>query len=398
MRAHSQRRVIWLLNIALAVALVALLAWIFLDVLKKVSERSFLKPAYAEQAVEEFKQREPTNQSALKPPVAEKELEEIDRPEFRPRGNRFHWLYSGPMPPPPPEEAPAEAERPKVEDDLSRIGAVRMLIYMPPVPPDEIARETVVFWQFKGGERRAFSPGEFVSTEEEPTTGILLIDVERVPDQERAYDLHYAVVEKPEADPTKTGVYRYDGSIPPNAKVDPFVRIIPARGAAGEAGDDEARAEPGVAGPGPGGQPGGNTPMPASTEKMVTWETSNRARVEVDQATYEWLRGTDKDALAQSVSTQVARDDQGRVIGLQITGLSAETPADRFDVKKGDILVSINDQPVKTRADALNIVQGLDENTSRVKVVIDRRGRLLTFNIDPRDPRTRRAGRYLDNQ
>ena len=103
MRAHSQRRVIWFLNIALSVALVALIAWIFLDVLKTVSKTGFLKPAYAEQAVEDFKNREPTNQSALKPPVSEKELEEIDRPEFKPKGNRFHWLYSGPMPPAPPE-------------------------------------------------------------------------------------------------------------------------------------------------------------------------------------------------------------------------------------------------------------------------------------------------------
>ena len=46
----------------------------------------------------------------------------------------------------------------------------------------------------------------------------------------------------------------------------------------------------------------------------------------------------------------------------------------------------------------MNIVQGLNPNTKLVKVVVDRRGRLITFNIDPTDPKTRRAARALDNR
>ena len=64
-------------------------------------------------------------------------------------------------------------------------------------------------------------------------------------------------------------------------------------------------------------------------------------------------------------------------------------------MKPGDILVSINDKPVQSRSDAINVVQQIDPNTDRVKVVVDRRGRLLTYNIDPRDPKTIRAGRAL---
>ena len=40
------------------------------------------------------------------------------------------------------------------------------------------------------------------------------------------------------------------------------------------------------------------------------------------------------------------------------------TPADKFDVKPGDILVSINDQPVQSRSDAINIAQRIDPNST----------------------------------
>jgi len=56
------------------------------------------------------------------------------------------------------------------------------------------------------------------------------------------------------------------------------------------------------------------------------------------------------------------------------------------DVQPGDVLVSINGQAVKSRDDAIHIMEGLDRNATTVEVVLDRRGKLITLNVD-RAPR-----------
>lgn len=403
MRAHSQRRLIWFLNVVLGLGVLALLAWIFLDVRPATADAAYLKPKWAVAAVEGFKNTPPTNRSALRPPVSQTELEEVDRPEFRVGKDRFHWLYSGPMPPPPPEPAEVEEVQAPVEDDLSKLGHVAMLIYICPGDGQDSACETVVYWEFPDKDRVAFSPGEFIRKRDEKAKGgIKLVDVKPVAGGDRIYELHYEVYAKDDQPATKSGVYRYDGNKELPAEL--AARIKEKRPGAGTAaaqdGEAGGRTSGGVTQPA-GTQASGSTPTALDASRInptVKYETQNQANVTFDQGTYDYFKKTDPDSIAKTVKTQVARDSQGKVIGLQITGISKETPADRFDVKPGDILVSIDDQPVKSRSDAMNIVQGLDPNTRLVKVVIDRRGRLITFNIDPTDPKTRRAARALDNR
>jgi len=400
MRAHSQRRVIWFLNVILGAGLVALIAWIVLDVTKAVADPAFLRPAWAEKAVEDFREQPTDNRSALKPPVSLKELDEIDRREFKTKsGRRFHWIYSGPMPKPPPvEEEPEEAAAP-VEDDLTKLGEIAFLMFIGPRRDQEVAEETIVFWEFSEKSRKAFSPGEFIHEgDTQPTSGIRLVDVRRKPERERLFDIHYEVVNK-DGEVVKKGVYLYDGVLEVAQEIQDVIRVPGgAGGSAGSGTTPEGRTGTGVTGTMDEGLAPGSTPVEVAEEKMVVYETPERARVEVDQGTFDWLRNKSADDLGKSVSTQVARDEQGQVIGLQITGLAAETPADRFDVKPGDILVSIDGKAVKSRSDAMNIAQGIDPDTTRVTVVVDRKGRMITFNIDPRDPKTRRAARALDNR
>ncbi len=400
MRAHSQRRVIWFLNVILGAGVVALSAWILLDVTKAVADATFLRPDWAGKAVEDFRAQPTTNRSALKPPVSQKEVEEIDRLEFRTSsGKRFHWIYSGPMPPTPPAEEALDEVQAPVEDDLSKLGRVAFLLFIGPRKDQAVAEETIVFWEFAPDRRKVFSPGEFIHDGGgEPRGGIKLVDVKRKRGRERLFEFHYEVYDDPDGEPVKKGVYLYDAAIELPSGLAGKVKVARVGGAAAPGGDGtpiEGRTESGVT----GGVDLGPEPVIApEQEPMVVYETPELARVEVDQPTFDWLRKSDADTLAKSVSTQVARDEQGQVIGLVITGIAAETPADRFDVKPKDILVSIDDQPVKSRSDAINALQRIDPNTSRVKVVISRRGRLITFNVDPRDPKTRRAARTLDNK
>ena len=332
--------------------------------------------------------------------MSQAELDEIDRREFRtPSGRRFHWIYSGPMPPAPPAEEVVEEARAPVEDDLSKLGRIAFMLFAAPRRDQEVAEETIVFWEFSPERRKAFSPGEFIHDGDgEPRGGIKLVDVRRKPGRERLFEVHYEVYDDPDGEPVKKGVYLYDANIDAAGWCcRPGQGGPPGRRGGGlreRPGTDPGRTDTGVT----GAVEPAFVPDEPAPEPMVTYETPERARVEVDQSTFDWLRGKDADSLAKSVSTQVARDEQGRVIGLQITGLSSDTPADRFDVKPGDILVSIDGQPVKSRSDAMNIAQGIDPNVSRVTVVVDRRGRMITFNIDPRDPKTRRAARALDNR
>jgi membrane-associated protease RseP (regulator of RpoE activity) len=249
-------------------------------------------------------------------------------------------------------------------------------------------------------------PGEFlvetVDRKAPAKSGIRLEDVRPKPGRTRVYEILYAVVEAGKDLPVKQGVYEYDAAIPVPAALAGRVRM-PGEAAPTGPGGAEApgtsaeRREPGLAGGGPAVAPAAPAAGPAADLKPeVTWRNLDNADVAFDQGTYDYFRSADAQALAESVKTQEATDASGRVIGLKITGISQGTPADKFDVKPGDILVSINDQPVQSRSDAINVAQRIDPNADRVKVVIDRNGRQITYAIDPRDPKTRRAAATLD--
>ena len=126
-------------------------------------------------------------------------------------------------------------------------------------------------------------------------------------------------------------------------------------------------------------------------------ENRNERAIKVDENTYRFLKSKNAKSIASTVKTEVARDKRtGRTIGMRITGLKEGSAAGALQVKKGDILVSINGRKVESRSAAISIVEGLSPD-GVVTVVIDRHGKLLTYKVDPRDPKTRRQIRYFDN-
>ena len=133
-----------------------------------------------------------------------------------------------------------------------------------------------------------------------------------------------------------------------------------------------------------------------STGPTIHWYAPNKKAIVFDQATYELFRGADAVAILATIKTQTAiHHPKGHVAGLRITGFQKDAPKDVFQVRRGDIVKSINGRPVRSRDDVLRIVQGLTDQYI-VTVVIDRRGKDITYKFDPRDPRTRTQVQYFE--
>ena len=423
MRAHSQRRLIWILNLALGVALLAVGAWFALDVRKALAQPEYLKPAFADGAVAAF-QSLPDGESSGPPlAVEQKELDEIDVPAFKQNGRRFHWLYSGPRPPEPPKIEKVEGPKAPVISDLEKLGSVHMMIYIPPRRGETIASESVVVWRFAGAGAKTvveeFRPGQFIVEPVPPPAegrgNIRLANV--LPRGGGLYELVYEVYEKaygleevPDGEPLSTGSYAYDGrpAVDKDLQDRILIRPSPAAGGSQGSGAGEAApsgagstavvpATPGTAAEGAPAEVAVEAPDVADIQPTVTWENARRARVQFDQATSDYFRGRDAQDVAKTLKTQVAKDAQGNALGLQVTGLSDDSPARKFDIRRGDILVSIDGRAVASRDDAVNIIQRMDPNVRSVTVVILRDGKEITYVIDPQDDKTRRDARYLEN-
>ncbi|MGE0192843.1 MAG: PDZ domain-containing protein [Planctomycetota bacterium] len=128
--------------------------------------------------------------------------------------------------------------------------------------------------------------------------------------------------------------------------------------------------------------------------QVIEYSETERAVV-FDRNTYEYIRSRGQ-AISETVKTEEYVDGSGRVVGIRVTGFGGDAPVAALDVKKGDILKSINGRPVTSRAQAIEVAQTLRED-QLVTVVIERRGRDITYKVDPQDPRTRRNVRYFDN-
>jgi hypothetical protein len=401
MRAHSLRRLTWIASGTLGVAAAGLAAWYALDVRKAVADPSYVQPAWAKQAVAAFMAKPANPQSALKPPVSVEQLGEIDRPEFRTdEGRRFHWLYSGPIPPPKPARVVVQPDQVVEVSPLEKLGRVRMLSFYPPDAGSQVASKSVLQWEFTSGKSIFIVPGEvFAEPGAKSGTNLTFVNVRRAPDKATKYLIDYDVDLGPGKEP-RHEVYEHDTETKLDPKVEGLVRVQGGEGTASAGSPPAAapgRSEAGVTSPVEAPVAAG--PIRArDIQPKMTRVSPNQLDIDFDETTYDYFRGKDVDSVAKTVKTQVAIDPQtGKELGLRITGLDAESPADRFDVRPGDILVSIDGKPVRSRSDAINIVQGMSPETTRVTVVIDRNGRMITYNVNPQDPRTRRAARYLED-
>lgn len=114
-----------------------------------------------------------------------------------------------------------------------------------------------------------------------------------------------------------------------------------------------------------------------------------RKEVTFDDDAFTALKDKSVEKLIEDVRTEPY--DRGGVRGLQIFPTGGGGVADKLDIKRGDILISINGQPIASRDDALRVARAIPPETARVAVVIDSDGERITYDVDPRDPKTRRA-------
>jgi hypothetical protein len=403
MRAHAMRRVLWIGNVALGLAVTGIVGWYFLDGRKATADPARLKPDWAAKAKEAYGKRGHPGRIE-NAAVSNKEVETIDRPDYV---KLNYWIFSGPMPPAPRVDEGPVVEAPK-PTGLETMGRILMLMYLDPDVPGGVASNSVVTWEFPSKARKRFKPGDFVVEKPADPQRFKLTDVKRVPGPSSAYKIHYEVYDDPKAGPVRTAELVYDTTPKPGTVIRP-VKPAPEPGAAVpvEAGPGAGRPRTGLA----PGTPGVAAPdVPAEPRAPARFEDFNprvdrsddggTVTVRFEDREAEYIRSKSAQEWAETVKTQPATDRRtGQPLGLKVTGISPDSPVGKFDVRPGDILVSIDGKPVRDRSDVVNIVQHMDPNTARVTIVIDRNGRKITFVVDPRDNATRRrAGQLAEQQ
>jgi len=419
MKPHSIRRTLYTANVALGLAALALAAVVFLKVKPAAAkvlaqDPGRLDPKYEALIKDYDQERRQGLKWAPKPPVSEEEMRAVIlRADYK---KKNHWVFSGPLPPPDVVETPTEAAAPPPPKGLDALGSATWVIYNGVDPSGHL-----LHFVFGGSEAKDFSPGEFVKKDEGDPDRFKFTGLARAEPGQDLFEVLYEVYEGDQ----KVG----EGKAICDSRIIPpqqdFLRRIGPGGVPGPAPTGVATTE-GTPGPSPDGPAsGGAAPeTPAAGEAPATtviepvsekppaegwrledlqpvWHqdpgNTSRKAVAFDRRTYDYFRGKSADSVAASVKTSVATDPAtGRTMGLRITGFGGEAPTQVFDVRRGDILVSVDGHPVTSREDVLSYVKGLKQE-KLVTVVINRNGRLLTYIVDPSDPHTRRSVRYFEN-
>ena len=113
----------------------------------------------------------------------------------------------------------------------------------------------------------------------------------------------------------------------------------------------------------------GNRPAAASRPQMITLDRADITnRLEAEYA-----------RLASTIDIQVVKDDKGRVQGVTTDNIESIELANELGFKNGDVLISINNEPVDSREKGAQIVQKY-RNASIFRIGILRNGQPLTIN------------------
>ena len=418
MKPHALRRGLWLANLALGAAVVGVGAWYALEVRPAVASVVNRPKNARPKALEELRaEYEKARVSGLKwkpqAPVSDPELNKtILRADYK-KKNPTHWVFSGPLPPAEEKRKVEEKKGPPPPQGLDVLGKVSSVITAPP--------NSTILFKFKGGKSRAFGVGDFVQLASSDPARFRITKI--LEPRPSFYEIHYDVFGADKDKPERSAVLTYDRTgdadsyppfLRPNAPQPADVPQPPdAPAAAPGDGTGDGTGEGTGEGTGDGAKPeekpeeGGATnvvkvepvkvPDRLSKDDIELIEVDSRRKIiKPKRTTYEYFKTRKAESVAKQIKTAVAKDPStGQVIGLRITGLAPEAPTDAFDVRKGDILVSINGQKVASRADAVRIAQNL-KDAKVVTVVIDRRGQLVTYRVDAQDPRNRRKVRYFE--
>lgn len=379
MKAQKIRRTLWLLNLAAAAGVVAVGARAALYEAPSAQATT----AWAEEALKEYRQRQPARivQAAVK-------VEDVQSVFLNPEWKERWFPYTGPRIPPKAEPTRAEVEVPKGPTGLEAIGRVRMLLYRPVA-----SGGSVLTWEFTDKRSEVFKVGQFIVQKGQPGR-FKLVDVVRLEPGKARWNLLYEVYDDPKGKPVSSGQLLYDAEPKPRADGPIRIQRKPEPGT-GSAPAAAAGAAPGpAAGAAPGSVTvvGGEAPAPGAARE---WKPTvrdlgrGRRRIELDEDAYAALGDKSVEKLIEEVRTEPF--NEGGVRGLRVFPQGAGAIADKFDVRRGDVLVSINGQPVASRDDAIRIARGIPRDTPSVSVVLDRDGERLTYEVDPRDPKVRRA-------
>lgn len=389
MKAQRFRKLLWTLNLALGAGVAGVGALLVLD--KPVE--ADLK--FVSEALSDYKTKSP--QKLLQPALKEEDVKQVLlKPEWK---DLPYYPFVGPKPPPKKEKVVAPTDAPKGPTGLETIGRVLVMMYVPPEGGQKQAKGSSVLWQFGDKKTLSVSPGKFVAQKGQPER-FKLVDVVQVTDS--SYKLLYEVYDDPAGKPSSTGELVYDNTPKPSDRITGGTPPAPPKDApAAGAGAATAAAPAGPAAP--GGKPTGYTvvgpegaPAPAGGaaaskewRASVSATSANRRRMEFDEGAFNHLKGKTVDQVLENVRTE--EYNRGGVQGLQIFPAGDTSMAERFDVRRGDILIAINGQPTKTRADAVRVAQALPPDTSLVTIEVDRDGKRIFYDVDPRDPKVRRA-------
>jgi hypothetical protein len=101
--------------------------------------------------------------------------------------------------------------------------------------------------------------------------------------------------------------------------------------------------------------------------------------------------------ILEETRTAPYRDGEGRS-GVRIVGISNQSVANQFGIRKDDIIIKINGMPVASQSEAVDIVKRELKKRPAVNIIrvtIRRRGAEKELRFDTRDPATRRAAKKL---
>lgn len=369
MKPHALRKVLWLGSGALALGVIAVSVSVF-------------QPTHVAAATTDYtqiiKDGTPTGPGGWTPdpPVTKQEIEAVFASWRTPEFERAHFHFVGPIPPkraaptlPPDPDAPPK--------ELDALGTPSALLHADGV--------NVMLFEFESGDSVALSPGDWIRAGPREQKRFRFVGLQRVdvPDSDGefrgAYAIHvkYGVYAKGRRTHVRTWVSQT--VLPENNPI----RDVPDEAATV---DEEAPSLVPV-------KPSSLVTLEEAKPRIIVHSPTRRT-VAFTQQTWAYLRGKSAKDLAASIKTSpVTRD--GRVLGLRVTGFGKALNADVFDVRRGDVLVSVNGTAVTDRAGVVRLLERLPEK-QLVMVVIDRNGRLITMRVDPSDPKTRRISRYLD--
>jgi len=374
MKPHGLRKSLWIANFVLAGVVVAMGAW-FLSEVRPAAARAADRPMDVRAPdVEQFRkehERERISGLQWRPtaPVGEADFRKYVQRDDYARMVPTHWVFSGPLP---SGRYRADTPTPDTPDGpagLESLGKVIAIYYAQP-------EETLILFDFHESERnRTFGIGEFIRPGAQAPKQFKLTKVVHL--EARCYDLYYSVHGEDAATPLREDILHVGK--PDREMRSSFLGPVDD--------DDEPASAP-------------EAPKRARSEFTATVTRhatrKNTYEVRLDERTYDRLRGKAASRIAGSIKTETAVDTEtGRAYGLRIAGIAPDSPVSAFQIKKGDVLISLNGRSVLSRSDALNILETLGDDPI-VTVVLERHGKLVTYLVDSRDPRERRKAAGLE--